>query len=82
MVSSPTLGWSCEYLNGSIQSSFESLLDVGLGESPRLRLQHVRDLDFAHPDLIADWYEAVGKVHVVFPQQGDGEHNVVDVGEH
>lgn len=55
------------------------LANVLLGELPHLGAQHVGNLLFGHVDLIADWNEAVGKIQIIFAQQPDGHHVVIDV---
>ena len=44
--------------------------------------EHIREFSLTHTHLISYWYKTRGKVHVILPQQGDSQHDVINVVEY
>ena len=61
--------------------SWKLFPNVFLRESSGLGSQHVGQFSMAHADLVPDRYQAGGEMIVVLAQQGDGQHDVVDVAK-
>lgn len=56
--------------------------DIFLREPSRLGLEHLYPLLMAHLDLVADGHHAPCEVVIVLAKEVDGDHDVVDIGEH